>query len=155
IRAETDGTARHGSVRSHPKSSPSSPQNGRAVRLRPMTDVDQVKTGAASRRAPGRRPGVFGYDEKRVAGLGAPAVAGPVPVATRSHPADFMSTEPVVEELRTSDKKPGSQERCLIIGAGPAGLTAAYELSKLEIPAVIFEADQIVGGIARTASHNG
>ena len=45
----------------------------------------------------------------------------------------------------------------LVIGGGPAGLTAAYELQKhsdAHRPRVI-EAGDIVGGIARTESHNG
>ena len=41
----------------------------------------------------------------------------------------------------------------VIIGAGPAGLTAAYELSKHNIPAIIVEADNIVGGISRTVNY--
>ncbi len=48
-----------------------------------------------------------------------------------------------------------NEERCLIIGAGPAGLTAAYELSKLGIPAIVFEKDDTVGGLARTANYKG
>ena len=44
---------------------------------------------------------------------------------------------------------------CVIVGAGPAGLTAAYELSKLAIPAVVFERDSRVGGIAQTGSFRG
>ncbi|MHC4108386.1 MAG: NAD(P)/FAD-dependent oxidoreductase, partial [Planctomycetota bacterium] len=54
--------------------------------------------------------------------------------------------------MRNKDAK---ARRCIIIGAGPAGLTAAYELSKLGIPAAVLEKDSVVGGIARTASHNG
>jgi protoporphyrinogen oxidase len=50
---------------------------------------------------------------------------------------------------------PSPGERCVVIGAGPAGLTAAWELCKLGIPAVVFEADSQVGGIARTASYKG
>ena len=34
----------------------------------------------------------------------------------------------------------------IIIGDGPAGLTAAYELSKHSVPAVLLEADSVVGG---------
>lgn len=47
------------------------------------------------------------------------------------------------------------RDRCVIIGAGPAGLTAAYELSKSGIPAVVFEQDEVVGGIARTVNYKG
>ncbi len=51
---------------------------------------------------------------------------------------------------------PSSQQRkVVIIGAGPAGLTAAYELSKQGVPAVILEADNTVGGISRTVNYKG
>src|SRR5262249_3231556 len=43
-----------------------------------------------------------------------------------------------------------------IIGAGPAGLTAAYLLSKQQVPVTVLEADPTyVGGIARTAKYKG
>src|SRR5208282_3226963 len=43
-----------------------------------------------------------------------------------------------------------------IIGAGPAGLTAGYLLSKAKVPVTILEADpEYVGGIARTARYKG
>jgi protoporphyrinogen oxidase len=43
-----------------------------------------------------------------------------------------------------------------IIGAGPAGLTAAYLLSKNDVDVVVLEADPVyVGGIARTAAYKG
>jgi protoporphyrinogen oxidase len=41
----------------------------------------------------------------------------------------------------------------VIIGAGPAGLAAAYELARLRLPAIVFERDQVVGGLARTVRH--
>ena len=44
---------------------------------------------------------------------------------------------------------PGMSET-VIIGAGPAGLTAAYELGKLGRRARVLEADDQVGGLART-----
>jgi len=43
-----------------------------------------------------------------------------------------------------------------IIGAGPAGLTAAYLLAKNDVELVVLEADPVyVGGISRTASYKG
>jgi protoporphyrinogen oxidase len=43
-----------------------------------------------------------------------------------------------------------------ILGAGPAGLTAAYSLGKKGIAVVVLEADsEYVGGISRTAKYNG
>lgn len=41
-------------------------------------------------------------------------------------------------------------KRVLIIGAGPAGMTAAYELVKLGAIVEVFEASNQVGGMART-----
>jgi protoporphyrinogen oxidase len=46
-------------------------------------------------------------------------------------------------------------KRVAIIGAGPAGLTAAHVLAKANVPAVVLEADQTVGGIARTVNYRG
>jgi len=44
----------------------------------------------------------------------------------------------------------------LIIGAGPAGLAAAYQLSKeSDIKPIIIEMDNCVGGISKTAMYNG
>jgi protoporphyrinogen oxidase len=42
-----------------------------------------------------------------------------------------------------------------VLGAGPAGLTAAYVLSLRGVPAAIYEADGAVGGIAKTVEYNG
>ena len=43
----------------------------------------------------------------------------------------------------------------VIIGAGPAGLTAAYELTKRNATVQVFEADDVVGGISRTVERDG
>ena len=44
----------------------------------------------------------------------------------------------------------------LIVGAGPAGLTAAFELAtRTDITPVVFEADTQVGGISKTVNYKG
>ena len=45
--------------------------------------------------------------------------------------------------------------KIVIIGAGPAGLTAAFQLSKRGETATVLEADSVVGGISRTAEREG
>ena len=48
------------------------------------------------------------------------------------------------------------RQHVVIIGAGPAGLTASYELMKHEIPTTVIEKDSTyVGGLARTVEHKG
>lgn len=43
----------------------------------------------------------------------------------------------------------------IIVGAGPTGLTAAYQLEKAGKKTIVFEKGKIVGGIARTESYKG
>ena len=43
----------------------------------------------------------------------------------------------------------------LIAGAGPAGLTAAYELARRGVVPIVFEKDHLVGGHARTETFEG
>ena len=43
----------------------------------------------------------------------------------------------------------------VILGAGPAGLTAAYELAKAGVTSTVLEGDDTVGGLARTVLHKG
>src|SRR5260370_36973066 len=51
---------------------------------------------------------------------------------------------------------PGETEKdVVIIGAGPAGLTAAYELCKAGMRSVILEKDTAVGGISKTVNYKG
>ncbi|OGJ56009.1 hypothetical protein A2635_00905 [Candidatus Peribacteria bacterium RIFCSPHIGHO2_01_FULL_51_9] len=49
-----------------------------------------------------------------------------------------------------------SQKIAVIAGAGPAGLTAAYELLKrTDIKPIVYEATEIIGGIAQTYNYKG
>ena len=50
---------------------------------------------------------------------------------------------------------PSQADNAVIIGAGPAGLTAAYLLGKAGKTATVLEADRVVGGISRTAERDG
>ena len=50
---------------------------------------------------------------------------------------------------------PKNKHQTIIIGAGPAGLTAAYELHKRGRPALILEASDTVGGISQTVNYRG
>lgn len=43
----------------------------------------------------------------------------------------------------------------LVLGAGPAGLTAAHELDRLGRRALVLEKDSVVGGLARTVNYRG
>jgi protoporphyrinogen oxidase len=55
--------------------------------------------------------------------------------------------------LRTKD---GPHGRAIIIGAGPAGLTAAYELvTRTNVQPVVLEKSEYMGGISRTVRYKG
>ncbi len=49
-----------------------------------------------------------------------------------------------------------NQKTAIIIGAGPAGLTAAYELLKhTDIKPIIYESTEYIGGISKTINYKG
>jgi protoporphyrinogen oxidase len=48
-----------------------------------------------------------------------------------------------------------TDRQVVILGAGPAGLTAAYELAKLDVPPVVLEQHAFVGGLASTQTYKG
>jgi protoporphyrinogen oxidase len=54
-----------------------------------------------------------------------------------------------------SPPNPATDHDIVIIGAGPAGLTAAYMLTKRGVASTVLESDTVVGGISRTAVRNG
>jgi protoporphyrinogen oxidase len=70
--------------------------------------------------------------------------------SSSTHPDDLglMKARPPerVRQLRTGD-------RIVVCGAGPAGLTAAYLLAKQGYQVTVLEADNVVGGISRTACY--
>ncbi|TML90117.1 MAG: NAD(P)/FAD-dependent oxidoreductase [Actinobacteria bacterium] len=64
------------------------------------------------------------------------------------------STNAVSTDSTHEDDEPSTHD-VVIIGAGPAGLTAAYELSKRGEASTVIEADTVVGGISRSAERDG
>ena len=54
-----------------------------------------------------------------------------------------------------SNENSASADDVVIVGAGPAGLTAAYQLAKAGKPATVLESDSVVGGISRSAERDG
>jgi protoporphyrinogen oxidase len=67
-----------------------------------------------------------------------------------------MSESPTNTTKATEAATPGLREQpTLIIGAGPAGLTAGYLLAKQGFPVIVFEAEDQVGGIAKTEVREG
>jgi protoporphyrinogen oxidase len=53
------------------------------------------------------------------------------------------------------DQRPSAEKQVVVIGAGPAGLTAAYELAKLDLNPILVEKGDKVGGLARTEDYKG
>jgi protoporphyrinogen oxidase len=55
----------------------------------------------------------------------------------------------------TQGAGPTADDPVVVVGAGPAGLTAAYELVKRGDPVIVVESDSVVGGISRTVERDG
>jgi protoporphyrinogen oxidase len=67
-----------------------------------------------------------------------------------------MDSTVVNSAASTPGPPSGEKHHVVVMGAGPAGLTAAWELSRNGVQVEVHEADpQFVGGIARTASYKG
>ncbi|MBW3574603.1 MAG: NAD(P)/FAD-dependent oxidoreductase [Actinobacteria bacterium] len=66
-------------------------------------------------------------------------------------------TLPDTEGLETSAAANAADPspKVVIIGAGPAGLTAAYQLLQQGVRSTVLEADKVVGGISRTVEADG
>jgi len=50
---------------------------------------------------------------------------------------------------------PNPVTRAIILGGGPAGLSAASELARQGYTPPVLEADEVLGGLARTVSYKG
>ena len=67
-----------------------------------------------------------------------------------------MSPTDTVSQEQKNHAPPEIRKRAIIIGAGPAGLTAAYELlTRTDIQPIILERSDYMGGISRTVNFKG
>jgi protoporphyrinogen oxidase len=69
--------------------------------------------------------------------------------------SDKPTEVPEITDVPGSTGEGRSGDDIVIIGAGPAGLTAAYELAKAGRSSTILEATDVVGGISQTAERDG
>ena len=58
-------------------------------------------------------------------------------------------------EIDTAGPPSPLSDPVVVVGAGPAGLTAAYQLATAGDPVVVVESDNVVGGISRTVERDG
>lgn len=86
--------------------------------------------------------GFFACPPARQAGRNETAGAHPMSLPTSPAPVAVAGREP-------------SRPAVLVVGAGPAGLTAAYELVRRGAAVTVLEQDAQVGGIARTVEYKG
>jgi protoporphyrinogen oxidase len=67
-----------------------------------------------------------------------------------------MSDQPADTGVDSTAAEAGiPNHQVVVIGAGPAGLTAAFQLHKHGVASTVIEADDVVGGISRTAQRDG
>jgi protoporphyrinogen oxidase len=67
-----------------------------------------------------------------------------------------MSVSDVESQERQTRAATEKKKRAIIIGAGPAGLTAAYELlTRTDIKPIILERSEYMGGLSRTVNFKG
>jgi protoporphyrinogen oxidase/predicted dehydrogenase len=117
----------------------------------PQVGLDVVRTIEAVDRSLDAGGAPVAFDEEATAGMLDEELLVRLdrltPSSTESIQALPRQKSPVVAD--------GASIGTAILGAGPAGLTAAYVLARRQHPGAVFEADGSVGGIAKTIEFNG
>jgi heterodisulfide reductase subunit A-like polyferredoxin len=62
-------------------------------------------------------------------------------------PSEYQKIKNEKQQGKQQPKKRGNDQKIAIIGSGPAGITAAYDLAKLGYRPTIFEAEKYTGGM--------
>ena len=62
---------------------------------------------------------------------------------------------PTAGRSYTPARSPDERRQVVVVGGGPAGLTAGYELTRYGVPVTVLEKAGVVGGLARTEIYKG
>ncbi len=70
-----------------------------------------------------------------------------------NQPLEDFSAQPAANREAAPPRRIAAGDRVVICGGGPAGLTAAYQLAQMGYAVTVLEADDMLGGISRTARY--
>ncbi|GMN45726.1 hypothetical protein TIFTF001_014906 [Ficus carica] len=87
--------------------------------------------------------------------LSPPPYPSPRPFRIRSKPPQASQSPSSLQPLLTSSPSPPPQTAVVVVGAGLAGLAAATRLASENVPFLLLEASDAVGGRVRTDSVDG
>ena len=73
---------------------------------------------------------------------------------TQARPSIYYTYE-VFKPWLASQHPAQKRQKVVIAGSGPAGMVTALELARHGVPSVVLEADDSIGGIARTINYKG
>src|SRR6266540_1411188 len=145
----SDGTLAGGGAR--PLDVCRGPRTRRCVRTRMVVRARLAPAGAdAPADASETRDGLMGDRGRRMERPG-----GSLERDLRGRVAEVKPDEPRPGAVEHHDESERGSIGTAILGAGPAGLTAAQVFARRGRAAAVFEADGAVGGIAKTVEFNG
>ena len=135
-------------------------RGGGAIRSTPQLAIEVLQTIEAVDRSIERGGIPVEVTDASTDGLVTPSAAGPAAVLLqRAHEEaagrDGLPRKALSDSMGSDDDDAGGTIGTAVLGAGPAGLTAAYVLGLRGKRAAAFEADGSVGGIAKTIEFDG
>ena len=135
-------------------------RGGGAIRSTPQLAIEVLQTIEAVDRSIERGGIPVEVTDTSTDGLVTPSAPGPAAVLLqRAHEEaagrDGLPRNAPSDSMGSDDDDAGGTIGTAVLGAGPAGLTAAYVLGLRGKRAAAFEADGSVGGIAKTIEFDG